>query len=135
MPRITRDHAYLLDAIHHAHGCPDDALMLRQEESTNSSHNSSESTFYITARSAFSEPSEEHAQQTILQVLDTESGIVFDKVCQVMSNIARVMPLHRAQSIDRDPRVPSKVDNSHLAFWTDNMRSPFNPSPCAFAGT
>lgn len=134
MPRITRDHAYFLDAPPYANGCPDDVLIPTQEASTNSSHDSSESTFYFTARSAFSEPSEEHAQQTILQILDAESGVIFDKVCQVMSNAARVMPVRRAQSIDRGLRVLSRVGHSHLAFWTDNMLSPFSPSLRASAG-
>lgn len=95
MPRITQDHAYLLEAVPHANGCPDAALVPAQEASTNSSHDSSGSAFYFTAKSAFSEPSEEQAQQTILQVLDTESGVIFDKVCQVTSDAVCVVSLHR----------------------------------------
>ena len=97
MPRITQDHTYLLEATPRAHGCPDTALVPAQEASTDSSHDSSGSAFYFTAKSAFSEPSEEHAQQTILQVLDTGSGVVFDKVYQVMSGTIRVLSLYRGK--------------------------------------
>lgn len=97
MPRITRDFASPLEAGPGADGIPKGALVPAQEASTDSSHDSSGSAFYFTARSAFSEPSEEHAQQTILQVLDTGSGVVFDKVYQVMSGTIRVLSLYRGK--------------------------------------
>jgi len=62
-------------------------LQVKDPLSSDTDDSSSDSSVYITARSAFSEPTEIEEFQTILQMLDTESGAIFEKIFQVKSKI------------------------------------------------
>ncbi|KZT73249.1 hypothetical protein DAEQUDRAFT_808373 [Daedalea quercina L-15889] len=79
MPRISACHTSILEGTY-SH----DELAPPDQPSIDSSHESSGSARYFTAKSAFNESNEsgEEYQRTILQVLDTESGVIFNRVCQ-----------------------------------------------------
>ncbi|KAH9929790.1 uncharacterized protein B0H18DRAFT_996284 [Fomitopsis serialis] len=110
MPRITPSQVRVLEDFHpytevyiHSEFSPPD------QASTDSSFESSGSAFYFTARSAFSEPTEEY-QQTILQVLDTESGVLFDKVYQGSKGTLKGEQLE-ADILDEQHAVTVKLES------------------------
>ncbi|KAH9837378.1 uncharacterized protein C8Q71DRAFT_857679 [Rhodofomes roseus] len=110
MPRITPCHARVLEGFPpQGNDYLDDEFSPPDQASTDSSQENSGSVMYFTAKSAFSEPSEEY-QQTILQVLDTESGVFFDKVCQGSKGTLKVEQL-APEMFDDQHAVTVKIDS------------------------